>query len=143
MIALQKNMILSLEGSGIHSNVIVLPVTAKDLKKGINAPHTGFFGFGGLWRKGNGTKIHSYCKIYDLSLHPNLQVIRNHILGLSKKQLKQLAKQIASYERIIEENVSDETVREAKEKIMKMQNMDLSFDDMLALDEYVQEYLKK
>ena len=62
---------------------------------------------------------------------------------MTKKQLKQLAKQIASYEQIIEENVSDETVREAKEKIMKMQNMDLSFDDMLALDEYVQEYLKK
>ncbi len=39
---------------------------------------------------------------------------------MTKKQLKQLAKQIASYERIIEENVSDETVREAKEKIMKM-----------------------
>ena len=62
---------------------------------------------------------------------------------MTKKQLKQLAKQIASYEQIIEENVSDEAVREAKEKIMKMQNIGLSFDDMLALDEYVKEYLKK
>ena len=62
---------------------------------------------------------------------------------MTKKQLKQLAKQIAKYEQIIQDNLDAEEVRDAKEKIMKLSNSDLSLEDMLALDEYVQEYLEK
>ncbi len=62
---------------------------------------------------------------------------------MTKKQLKQLAKQIAKYEQIIQDNLDAEEVRDAKEKIMRLSNNDLSLEDMLALDEYVQEYLKK
>ena len=62
---------------------------------------------------------------------------------MTKKQLKQLAKQIAKYEQIIQDNLDAEEVRDAKEKIMKLSNSDLSMADMLALDEYVQEYLEK
>lgn len=62
---------------------------------------------------------------------------------MTKKQLKQLAKQIAKYEQIIQDNLDAEEVRDAKEKIMRLSNNDLSLEDMLALDEYVQEYLEK
>ena len=62
---------------------------------------------------------------------------------MTKKQLKQLAKQIAKYEQIIQDNLDAEEVRDAKEKIMRLSNSDLSLEDMLALDEYVQEYLEK
>lgn len=88
---LKKHQIVSIiDDNDIKWYVIVLPVTEKDIKRGINAEHPGFYGFRGLWYKGNGTRIKSYGKIYDLSLYDNIELIRNDIRGLSKKALNHL-----------------------------------------------------
>lgn len=86
---LKKNMIVQIiEDDGFVRNVIVLPVSDKDIKKGIDATHTGLYGFRGLWYKGNGTKHDSYGKIYDLSLYDNIKLVRKDIFGMSKENLK-------------------------------------------------------
>ena len=88
-------MIVSLtDENGIKRNVIVLPVTRKDLKTSINADRPGYYGFCGLCYKGNGngTKIKSYGKIFDICLYDDLKIVRDNILGLSKKQLKEMLK---------------------------------------------------
>lgn len=72
-------------------NCIVLPVTKKDINHGVNAIVPGLYGFRGFWYKGNGTKIMSYGKIYDLAFY-DCKVIRDNIKGLSKKQLQKLLK---------------------------------------------------
>lgn len=89
---LKKNMIVTLQGNDSKDTVIVLEVTKKDIKKGINAAKPGLYGFRGLWYKGNGTKHHSYGKIYDLSYYDDseIEIVRNHIYGLSKKDLQNL-----------------------------------------------------
>lgn len=89
---LKKNMIVNLRGNGWKDTVIVLEVTKKDIKRGINADKPGLYGFRGLWYKGNGTKQYSYGKIYDLSYYNDseIEIVRNHICGLSKKDLKSL-----------------------------------------------------
>jgi len=80
------------DDDGIDRNVIILPVTKKDIKRGINASHTGLFGFRGFWYKGNGTKWKSYGKIYDISDYNIIDIVRQDICGLNKKQLKELLK---------------------------------------------------
>ena len=90
---LKRNMIVSItDENGIKRNVIVLPVTRKDLKTSINADRPGYYGFGGLCYKGNGTKIKSYGRIFDICLYDDLKIVRDNILGLSKKQLKEMLK---------------------------------------------------
>ena len=78
------------DGSSV--NVLVLPVTEKDIKNGMNASEAGFCGFRGLWYKGNGTTHKSYGKIYELSLYDNIELVRNNIFGLSKKKLQDILK---------------------------------------------------
>ena len=90
---LKKNMIVALQrDDGSKDTVIVLEVTKKDIKRGINADKPGLYGFRGLWYKGNGTKHCSYGKIYDLSYYDDseIEIVRNHIYGLNKKELRNI-----------------------------------------------------
>ena len=89
---LKRNMIIRFkDDNGQEVNCIVLPVTKRDLKRWINADHTGLFGFRGLWHKGHPTQIRPYGKIYDITDgYYVLQLIRPDIIGLSKKQLREL-----------------------------------------------------
>jgi len=86
---LKRNMIVNIEHNW---NVIVLPVTNKDINRGMNADVPGLYGFRGLWYKGNGTKPYSYGKIFDLKLYDSITLVRNNISGLSKKQLQEILK---------------------------------------------------
>jgi len=80
------------DDSGIYRRVVVLPVTKKDIKRGINAEFPGLYGFRGLWYSGNGTKIKSYGKIYELDpdYYKDMMIVRDNIIGLSKKELQKL-----------------------------------------------------
>ncbi len=91
---LKKNMIVTLQKKNSKDKdkdtVILLDVTKKDIKKGINADKPGLYGFRGLWYKGNGTKNESYGKIYDLSYYDVIEIVRNHIYGLNKEELRNI-----------------------------------------------------
>lgn len=94
---LKKHMIVQLTNKDPEiidppTNVIVLEVTAKDIKHGCQADKPGLYGFRGLWHKGNGTKRKSYGKIYDLSLYNDdeIHLVRNNIWKMSKKELNSL-----------------------------------------------------
>ena len=94
---LKKHMIVQLvnkdpEITDPSTNVIVLEVTAKDIKHGCQADKPGLYGFRGLWYKGNGTKKMSYGKIYDLSLYNDdeIHLVRDNIWKMSKKELNSL-----------------------------------------------------
>ena len=90
---LKSNMIVHIkEDDGFDRNVIILPISKKDLKRGVNASHIGLFGFRGFWYKGNGTKWKSYGKIYDISNYDIIDIVRKDICALNKKQLKELLK---------------------------------------------------
>jgi hypothetical protein len=84
-----NNIVEITEVFGTKCNCIVLPVTKKDIERGVNAVMPGLYGFRGLWYKGNGTKRMSYGKIYDLAFY-DCKVIRDNIKGLSKKQLQNI-----------------------------------------------------
>jgi hypothetical protein len=68
---------------------VVFYISKKDIRNGINADHEGWYGFRGLWYKGNGTQIKSYGKIHDFIQYP-YTIIRTDLFKLSKKQLKKL-----------------------------------------------------
>jgi hypothetical protein len=68
---------------------VVFYISKKDIRNGINADHEGWYGFRGLWYKGNGTQIKSYGKIHDFIQYP-YTIIRTNLFKLSKKQLKKL-----------------------------------------------------
>lgn len=68
---------------------VVFYISKKDIQDGINADHEGWYGFRGLWYKGNGTQIKSYGKIHDFIEYP-YEIIRTNLFKLSKKQLKKL-----------------------------------------------------
>lgn len=94
---LKKHMIVQLvpkdsEISEPITNVIVLNVTTKDIRNGCLVDKPGLYGFRGLWYKGNGTKLKSYGKIYDLSLYNDdeIYLVRNNIWKMTKKELNSL-----------------------------------------------------
>ena len=94
---LKKNMIVQLidkESETVETpiNVIVLEVTAKDIKHGVLADKPGLYGFRGLWYKGNGTTHKSYGKMYDLSLYNDNEIflVRDDIWKMSKKELSKI-----------------------------------------------------
>ena len=63
---LQKGMIIRFKEDLENPNArnwMVLPVTKKDLKRGINAYKEGLHAFGGMWYGRNPMKIKSYGKI--------------------------------------------------------------------------------
>ena len=64
-----NNIVEITDYDGTKRNCIVLPVTKRDIELGACAYTPGLYGFRGLWYKGNGTKIMSYGKIYDLGYY--------------------------------------------------------------------------
>lgn len=67
---------------------IVLKVTKKDLKKGINCDKPGFFLFGGYWYGRNPHKIDSYGKVISICLDENYELIHKNTWKLNNKYLK-------------------------------------------------------
>lgn len=92
--SLKKNMIVSfVDDSKTHVNVIILDVSERDIANGTNADKPGFYGFRGLWYKGNGTKKMSYGKIYDLrDDYYKMTLVRSNIRGLKKRELQHILK---------------------------------------------------
>ena len=62
---------------------------------------------------------------------------------MKKKELKNLAAKIAKYETIIQTSDDKKAVRDAQTKIMELSGRVDKIEDMVAIDEYVQEYLEK
>lgn len=60
---------------------------------------------------------------------------------MKKKELKNLAKKIAKYEQIIQNNEDPSAVREAQLAIMEISGTVHSLDDIVLIDEYVQDIL--
>ena len=62
---------------------------------------------------------------------------------MKQKEIKNLARKIAKYERIVQTSDDEHLVRQAQEKIMELTNSVHSFEDMVAIDEAVMELLEK
>ena len=62
---------------------------------------------------------------------------------MKQKEIKNLAQKIAKYERIVQTSDDSKVVRQAQEKIMELTSSVTSFEDMVAIDEYVMELLEK
>ena len=62
---------------------------------------------------------------------------------MKTKELKNLAKKIAKYERIVQDSNNAKEVREAQEEIMKLSGQVHSFEDIVLIDELVQEILSE
>ena len=63
---------------------------------------------------------------------------------MTKKQLKQLAKKIADLEYTIQTSEDHNEVNDAKNRMMQLQQaQNLELQEMIALDELVQDYLKE
>ena len=62
---------------------------------------------------------------------------------MKQKEIKNLAQKIAKYERIVQTSDDNKVVRQAQEKIMELKSSVTSFEDMVAIDEYVMELLEK
>ena len=60
---------------------------------------------------------------------------------MKKKELKNLAEKIAKYEKIVQTSNDKNAVRKAEEEIMKLSSHVDSFEDMVAIDELVMEFL--
>ena len=60
---------------------------------------------------------------------------------MKKKELKNLAEKIAKYEKIVQTSNDKNAVRKAEEEIMKLSSHVDSFEDMVAIDELVIEFL--
>lgn len=62
---------------------------------------------------------------------------------MKAKELKNIAKQIAKYEFIIQTSDDKKAVRDAQMKVMELSGRVERLEDMVAIDEYVQEFLQK
>ena len=62
---------------------------------------------------------------------------------MKQKEIKNLAQKIAKYERIVQTSDDNKVVRQAQEKIMELTSSVTSFEEMVAIDEYVMELLEK
>ena len=62
---------------------------------------------------------------------------------MKAKELKNIAKQIAKYEFIIQTSDDKKAVRDAQMKVMELSGRVERLEDMVAIDEYVQECLQK
>lgn len=74
--------------------VVVLKVKEKHIKKGLDAPTTGLYGFRGLWYGNHPENPNCYGKIYDLSFYneDEIELIRPNITGLDCKTVKFITK---------------------------------------------------
>lgn len=62
---------------------------------------------------------------------------------MTKKQMKQLATKIAKLETIIQTSKDEDEIREAKDKMIRInESVELDLNDMLKLDEMVTDLLK-
>ena len=82
---LKKGMIVRDNGTGEY--LIVLPVSKKDIKKGINADIPNYYGFRGFWYGRNPMKFSSYGKICELN---DITIIRNDLCGISMDTLSKI-----------------------------------------------------
>ena len=99
---IKKGMILRLRsdytninGEYYYSNVIVLPITKKDLHCGIhsaNTDHIGLHGFRGMWYGRDRNKRRSFGKIYDLDCYSEdeISLVMPDTVGISNRQLKEI-----------------------------------------------------
>lgn len=62
---------------------------------------------------------------------------------MKAKELKNIAKQIAKYEFIIQTSDDKKAIRDAQMKVMELSGRVERLEDMVAIDEYVQEFLQK
>lgn len=62
---------------------------------------------------------------------------------MKKKELKQIAEQIAHAEVNLQKSDNPEKVRELKEKIIKLSSRITSLEDMMILDELIQNKIKE
>ena len=62
---------------------------------------------------------------------------------MKTKELKNLAKKIAKYERTFREITNKEEMQDLQEEIMKLCSSVHSLEDMTLIDEYVQDILSK
>ena len=62
---------------------------------------------------------------------------------MKRKELKNLAQKIATAENIIQTSSDPEQVMKAQGQIIELSDHVLSMEDMIAIDEFVQELLKK
>ena len=62
---------------------------------------------------------------------------------MKAKELKNIAKQIAKDEFIIQTSDDKKAVRDAQMKVMELSGRVERLEDMVAIDEYVQEFLQK
>ena len=62
---------------------------------------------------------------------------------MKAKELKNLAKKIAKLELIIQNSDDKKAIREAEDQIMKLSGCVDRIEDMVAIDELVQEYIKE
>ena len=62
---------------------------------------------------------------------------------MKRKELKNLAQKIATAENIIQTSSDPEQVMKAQGQIIELSSHALSMEDMIAIDEFVQELLKK
>ncbi len=88
---LRKGMVIRFtkDENNLHArNWVVLPVTKKDIKRGINADQIGFFAFGGMWYGRNPMKIKSYGKIQ--SIDEDFKIIRKDLYGISVDDIQKL-----------------------------------------------------
>lgn len=60
---------------------------------------------------------------------------------MKRKELKNLAKKIAKYEQIVQNDEDPSAVREAQLAIMEISSTVHSLEDMMLIDEYVQDIL--
>lgn len=87
---LKKGMIIRFVDQDYVRNWIILPVTKKELNRGINAEGFGLYAFGGLWYGRNPMKTKSYGKIVPIDETDNIEVIHNDIIGLSVNEIAKL-----------------------------------------------------
>lgn len=62
---------------------------------------------------------------------------------MNRKQLKNLAKEIANAEVIIQNSNNSKEISEAKSKIYKLSASIQTLEDMLYVDEIIQEFFRK
>ena len=62
---------------------------------------------------------------------------------MKTKELKNIAKQIAKYELIIQQSDDPKRIRKAQDQIMELSGRVEKLEDMVAIDEFVQEIIEK
>lgn len=62
---------------------------------------------------------------------------------MKTKELKNIAKKIAKYEWIIQNSDDSKAVADAQRQIMMLSGSVDKIEDMVAIDEFVQDYLEK